>query len=96
MLGEVGVGPCAHLLRGRVRIRVRVRVRVRVRDRVRVRVRVSVGSSADRSTPGCSTRACAKAGSAATVSFLGALIVVWNPLLEAFVDKRPKGFDQAP
>ena len=34
--------------------------------------------------------------SAATVSFLGALIVVWNPLLEAFVDKRPKGFDQAP
>ena len=34
--------------------------------------------------------------SAATVSFLGALIVVWNPLLEAFVDKRSKGFDQAP
>ena len=34
--------------------------------------------------------------SAATVSFLGALIVVWNPLLEAFVDQRPKGFDQAP
>ena len=27
---------------------------------------------------------------AATVSFLGALIVVWNPLLEAFVDGRPK------
>lgn len=34
--------------------------------------------------------------SAATVSFLGALIVVWNPLLEAFVDRQPKGFDKAP
>jgi|EP00908_Phaeocystis_cordata_P004233 drug/metabolite transporter (DMT)-like permease len=33
---------------------------------------------------------------AATVSFLGALIVVWNPLLEAFVDGRPKSFEDAP
>ena len=33
---------------------------------------------------------------AATVSFLGALIVIWNPLLEAVVDRRPKSFEEAP
>ena len=32
----------------------------------------------------------------ATVAFLGALIVVWCPLLAAFVDRTPMGFKEAP